>query len=45
MKVIDLILIAQEIVVGRMVLDLPKEDLKKINEMIKRNLVKKDGQK
>ena len=34
----NLIALAQEVLVGRLVLDLPIEDLKRINEMIKRNL-------
>ena len=34
----DLMTLAMELIVGRLVLDLPKEDLKKVNEMIKRNL-------
>jgi hypothetical protein len=38
MKGLNLIQLALEVVVGRLVLDLPKDDLKKINEMILRNL-------
>ena len=34
----DLATLAMGLIVGRLVLDLPKEDLKKVNEMIKRNL-------
>ena len=34
----DLMTLAMELIVGRLVLDLPKEDLKKVNEMIKKNL-------
>lgn len=32
-----------ELTVGRLVLDLPKEDLETINEMIKRNLESKQN--
>ncbi len=34
----DLMTLAMELIVGRLVLDLPKKDLKKVNEMIKKNL-------
>jgi hypothetical protein len=38
MKELNLMQLALEVVIGRLVLDLPKDDLKKINEMILRNL-------
>lgn len=34
----DLMILIIEITTGRLVLDLPKEDLEKINEMIKKHL-------
>ena len=34
----NLFMLLQEVIIGRLVLDLPKEDLEWINEMIKRNL-------
>ena len=37
----NLMILALEIVTGRLVLDLPKEDLKTINKMILRNLEQK----
>ncbi len=43
-KRMNLFMLLQEVTIGRLVLDLPKEDLKRINEMIKQNLkVKKNA--
>jgi len=42
MNIAELIL---EVIVGRLVLDLPKEDCKKINKMIIANLEKKKNDK
>ena len=38
---IELMMFLQEIMVGRLVLDLPKEDLKKVNKMLVRNMERK----
>ena len=38
---IELMMFLQELMVGRLVLDLPKEDLKKINKMLVRNMERK----
>ncbi len=37
-KKMNLFMLLQEVTIGRLVLGLPKEDLKRINEMIKKNL-------
>lgn len=41
----NLAMLLQEIMIGRLVLDLPKEDLELINEMIKQNLKVKNNVK
>ena len=38
---IELMMFLQELMVGRLVLDLPKEDLKKVNKMLVRNMERK----
>ncbi len=40
----DIIEILLAVTIGRLVLDLPKEDCKKINEIIKQNLANKEGE-
>ena len=41
MRKMNIITLIWEVTVGRLVLDLPKEDLVEINKMIKRNLERK----